>query len=51
MVGNEFVAKRIDILGLAIYNKMKLSDLYNIDFAYAPPVATSRDILWIASLK
>ncbi len=51
LIGTEFVAKRIDILGVAIYNKMKLSDLYNIDFAYTPPVATSRDIIWLASLK
>ncbi len=51
LIGGEFVAKRIDILGLAIFNNMKLSDLYHIDFAYTPPVAPSRDILWIASVK
>ncbi len=37
MAGNNGVAHRINILATALYNKMTIDELANIDFAYAPP--------------
>ncbi|MBN1897494.1 MAG: FAD-dependent oxidoreductase [Spirochaetes bacterium] len=51
MIGREGVAKRIDILGCAIYAGLTLHDLYNIDFAYTPPFSPSRDVIWTAAAK
>ncbi len=51
MIGEEGVAKRIDVLGTAIYAGLKIDDLYDIDFAYTPPVAPSRDILWSVAAR
>ncbi|MCD6311675.1 MAG: FAD-dependent oxidoreductase [Elusimicrobia bacterium] len=39
MVGKNGVAKRIDVLSVCIYQKMKLRDIAGIDLTYAPPVA------------
>ncbi|MBU4134683.1 FAD-dependent oxidoreductase [bacterium] len=39
MMGKEGVAKRIDVLSVCIYQKMKLRDIAGIDLTYAPPVA------------
>ncbi len=43
VVGKNGVDKKIDILTMAIYNKMKLYDLKNIDFSYAPPFNSAKD--------
>ena len=51
MIGREGVAKRIDIIGTAIYAGLKIDDLYNIDFAYTPPFSPSRDIIWNAASR
>ncbi len=51
MIGGEGVAKRIDIIGTAIYAGLKIDDLYNIDFAYTPPFSPSRDIIWNAATR
>lgn len=51
MIGKEGVAKRIDIIGTAIYAGLKIDDLYNIDFAYTPPFSPSRDIIWNAASR
>jgi NADPH-dependent 2,4-dienoyl-CoA reductase/sulfur reductase-like enzyme len=51
MIGEEGVAKRIDIIGTAIYAGLKIDQLYDIDFAYSPPFSPSRDILWNLSAK
>jgi len=37
IVGEEGVDKRIDVLATALYQKMRIDDLENIDLAYAPP--------------
>lgn len=51
MTGKEGVDKRIDVLGLAILQGLRNRDLYDLDMAYTPAYAPSRDILWLASLK
>jgi len=51
MVGREGVAKRIDVIGSAIYHRAKIEDLYDMEYSYAPPLAPSRDIFWLASIK
>ena len=37
------VDKRIDVLSTAIYAKMKVTDLKNLDLAYAPPFSSAKD--------
>lgn len=37
MVGEDAVDKTIDILAAAIWGKLTATDLYDLDFAYAPP--------------
>lgn len=39
MLGREGVAKRIDVLATALYGKMKVEDLLQLDLSYAPPFA------------
>ena len=43
MIGGEGVDKRIDVLATAIYSKMKITDLKNLDLAYAPPFSSAKD--------
>ena len=42
-VGLEGVDKRIDVLATAIRNHMKVSDLIDLDLAYAPPYGAAKD--------
>ncbi len=42
-VGTKGVDKRIDILAVAIYGKMAVTDLENLDLAYAPPFSSAKD--------
>lgn len=42
-VGGEGVDKRIDVLATAIYSKMKVTALKNLDLAYAPPYSSAKD--------
>ncbi len=42
-IGSDGVDKRIDVLSMAIYSKTKVTDLKNIDFAYAPPFSSAKD--------
>ncbi|PAM96720.1 CoA-disulfide reductase, partial [Flavobacterium sp. IR1] len=37
IIGKEGVDKRIDVLATALYHKMTMEDLENLDLAYAPP--------------
>ena len=37
MVGEEGVAKRIDIIATALYSRLTVQELENLDLAYAPP--------------
>jgi NADPH-dependent 2,4-dienoyl-CoA reductase/sulfur reductase-like enzyme len=39
MLGREGVAKRIDVISTALYAKMKVEDLLQLDLSYAPPFA------------
>lgn len=41
--GEKGVDKRIDVMSTAIYAKLKMSDLPNLDLAYAPPYSPAKD--------
>jgi len=42
-IGGDGVDKRIDVIATAMYAKMKITDLKNIDLAYAPPYSSAKD--------
>ncbi|MGM0640749.1 MAG: FAD-dependent oxidoreductase [Thermotogota bacterium] len=48
VVGQNGVDKRIDVLATAISGNMTVSDLTDIDFAYAPPFGSAKDPLNVA---
>ncbi len=48
VIGESGVDKTIDILALAIYSKINLLDLENVDFAYAPPFNSAKTPINIA---
>jgi len=37
MIGREGVAGRIDVFATALFNRMTVDDIYNLELAYAPP--------------
>lgn len=41
--GEKGVDKRIDVMSTAIYAKLKMNDLANLDLAYAPPYSPAKD--------
>jgi hypothetical protein len=41
--GEKGVDKRIDVMSTAIYAKLKMTDLPNLDLAYAPPFSPAKD--------
>jgi NADPH-dependent 2,4-dienoyl-CoA reductase/sulfur reductase-like enzyme/rhodanese-related sulfurtransferase len=43
IIGFEGVDKRIDVFVMAMTAGMKVSDLFHLDLAYAPPFATTKD--------
>lgn len=43
MFGEKGVDKRIDVMSTAIYAKLSIQDLPNLDLAYAPPYAPAKD--------
>lgn len=43
IVGGSGVDKRIDVLATAIYGKMTVEDLEDLDLAYAPPFSSAKD--------
>ena len=43
IIGGEGVDKRIDVIATAIYAKLKVTALKNIDLAYAPPFSSAKD--------
>ena len=45
------VDKRMDVLAAAISLNATADDLTNIDFAYAPPYSTPRDVLYYTGVK
>ncbi|MGB0175105.1 MAG: DsrE/DsrF/DrsH-like family protein [Acholeplasmataceae bacterium] len=42
-VGDEGVDKRIDVLATAIFGNIKVTDLKDLDLAYAPPFSSAKD--------
>lgn len=51
MAGYNKAVLRIDALSTAIWNKMDARDLQYLDLVYAPPFATTTDIIHIAARK
>lgn len=51
MAGYNKATLRIDALSTAIWNKMDARDLQYLDLVYAPPFATTSDIIHIAARK
>lgn len=49
MIGQDVVAKRIDVLATAIYNGMTVFELAELDLSYAPPYAPVWDPLLVAA--
>jgi NADPH-dependent 2,4-dienoyl-CoA reductase/sulfur reductase-like enzyme len=49
MVGAEGAAKRIDILATALYNKMTVGQLAELDLSYSPPFAPAWDPVLVAA--
>jgi NADPH-dependent 2,4-dienoyl-CoA reductase/sulfur reductase-like enzyme/rhodanese-related sulfurtransferase len=41
--------KRLDVLATAVASKLTVSDLADVDFAYAPPIGTANDALNMAA--
>ncbi|KUO50186.1 MAG: pyridine nucleotide-disulfide oxidoreductase [Desulfitibacter sp. BRH_c19] len=50
VVGAKGVDKRIDVLATAIYAKLTVEDLENLDLAYAPPFSSAKDPVIIAGM-
>ncbi|MDA8233691.1 MAG: FAD-dependent oxidoreductase [Clostridia bacterium] len=50
IVGPKGVDKRIDILATAIYSKLTVYDLENLDLAYAPPYSSAKDPVIMAGM-
>jgi NADPH-dependent 2,4-dienoyl-CoA reductase/sulfur reductase-like enzyme/rhodanese-related sulfurtransferase len=48
MVGGEGVDKRIDVLATALHAGMRVSDLEELELAYAPPYSSAKDPINIA---
>lgn len=48
VIGAKGVDKRIDVMATAIYNRMTMDDLLQLDLAYAPPYSAARDPVIIA---
>ena len=49
MVGEEGVAKRIDILATALHQRMTVQDISDLDLSYAPPFAPVWDPILVAA--
>lgn len=49
IAGEGGVDKRIDVLATAIYSKLSLEDLGNLDLAYAPPYSPAKDPVAVAA--
>jgi NADPH-dependent 2,4-dienoyl-CoA reductase/sulfur reductase-like enzyme/rhodanese-related sulfurtransferase len=48
VVGGEGVDKRLDVLATAIYGKLTVEDLAQLDLAYAPPFGSAKDLTVMA---
>ncbi|MCI0184687.1 FAD-dependent oxidoreductase [Sulfoacidibacillus ferrooxidans] len=50
VVGREGVDKRVDVLATAIFGRMTVEDLADLDLAYAPPVSSAKDPVIMAGM-
>ena len=50
ITGTEGVDKRIDVLATAIYSKLTVTDLMELDLAYAPPFGSAKDPIIMAAM-
>ncbi len=48
VIGKEGTDKRIDVIATAIFNKMTIYDLFDLDLAYAPPFSSAKDAVIVA---
>lgn len=48
LIGKKGIDKRTDVLSTAIYAKLTINDLPNLDLAYAPPFSTAKDAVVVA---
>lgn len=48
LFGEKGVDKRVDVLATAIYAKLTIDDLSNLDLAYAPPFSPAKDPVVVA---
>ncbi|GAA5481171.1 FAD-dependent oxidoreductase [Haloferula sargassicola] len=44
-VGGEGVDKRLDVMATAIHGRMTIDDLVHLEFAYAPPFNSAKDVI------
>jgi NADPH-dependent 2,4-dienoyl-CoA reductase/sulfur reductase-like enzyme len=51
IVGKEGAAKRIDVFATALWNRMTVEDMVNLDLSYAPPFSPVWDPVLIAARK
>ncbi len=51
IVGQEGAAKRIDVIATALWNRMTVDEMLNLDLSYAPPFAPVWDPVLIAARK
>jgi len=51
IVGKDDAAKRIDVLATAIWNRMTVEEVLNLDLSYAPPFSPVWDPVLIAARK
>ncbi len=51
IVGEEASAKRIDTLATALYARLRVDELVDLDLAYAPPFATTWDPINLAARR
>jgi NADPH-dependent 2,4-dienoyl-CoA reductase/sulfur reductase-like enzyme len=49
MIGQDVVAKRLDVLATAIYKKMTVHEIAELDLSYAPPYSPVWDPLLVAA--
>lgn len=48
IIGEQGVEQRINVLATALYNRMKIDELLQLDLAYAPPYSPTKDPLTVA---
>ena len=50
VVGQEGVDKRVDVIATAIFGRMTVEDLADLDLAYAPPFSSAKDPVIMAGM-